>query len=274
MGECVFDEFADGVGFVGSADIVVGVILLKHEPHGLDIFGCVAPVALGVEVAEVEVFLLAEFDGGCGAGDFAGDKGFAAARGFVVEEDAIGGVHAVALAVVHGNPVGIHFRGAVGASRPEGGGFGLRDFLDLAIHLGAGGLVETGFNAGLPQRFEDARGADAGDIARVFGDVETHAHMTLGSKVINLVRLQVVDELHEVHAVGKVAIVKEQADTVDVRVRVDVVDAGGVEGARAADDSMNLVAFVKQEVGKIGSILPGDTRDECFLFHNFFLLVQ
>ena len=269
VGEGVFDIFLHGVGFVGGDDIVVGLILLEHEPHGFDVFGGVSPVTLGIEVAEVEVFLAAEFDGGDGAGDFAGDESFAAAGGFVVEEDAVGGVHAIALAVIHGDPVGIHFGGAVGTAGPEGGGFGLGNFLDLAIHLGAGGLVETGGDAGLAQGLEDAGGADAGDIASVFGDVETHAHMALGAEVVNFIGFEVVDELHEIHAISEVAVVEKKPGAVDVGVGVDVIDAGGVEGAGAADDSMNLVAFVEKKVGEVGSVLTGDACDECF-FHEVF----
>ena len=66
VGEGVFDEFFHRVGLVGGADIVVGLVLLEHKPHGFDILWGVAPVALGVEVAEVEVFLFVEFDVGDG----------------------------------------------------------------------------------------------------------------------------------------------------------------------------------------------------------------
>ena len=61
-----FYEFSYRMCLTGGNNIVIGVILLEHEPHGFDILLGVAPVALGVEVAEVEVFLFAEFDGGDG----------------------------------------------------------------------------------------------------------------------------------------------------------------------------------------------------------------
>jgi len=266
MGEGVLDEFLDRVGFVGGNDIVVGLILLEHEPHGFDILGGVAPVALGIKVAEIEVFLFAEFNGGDGTGDFAGDEGLAATGGFVVEKDAIRGVHAVALAVVHRDPIGIHFCRAVGTARPEGGFFRLRHGLHLAEHLGARGWVETGGNAGLAQGFEDTRGADAGDIAGVFGNVETHTHMALCAEMVDLVGLEVVDELYEIHAISEVAVMEKKPGAVDVGVGVDVVDAGGVESARAADDPMDLVAFVKKKVGEVAAVLACDACDECF-FH-------
>jgi hypothetical protein len=64
--------------------------------HGADVVLGVAPVALGVEVAEVEGVLQALLDAGGGAGDLAGDEGLAAAFALVVEEDAVAGVQAVA----------------------------------------------------------------------------------------------------------------------------------------------------------------------------------
>jgi hypothetical protein len=52
---------------------------------------------LGVDVAEVEGVLQAEFDAGGGAGDLAGDERLAAARALVVEKNAVRRVQMVAL---------------------------------------------------------------------------------------------------------------------------------------------------------------------------------
>ena len=73
------------MGLAGRDDIVVALVLLQHQPHGLDIFGRVAPVAFGFEVAEDRVLLQPGLDAGQRARDFAGDKRFAAAGRFVVE---------------------------------------------------------------------------------------------------------------------------------------------------------------------------------------------
>ncbi len=266
-GEGVFDEFLNGVGLVRGDDIVVRLVLLEHEPHGFDIFGGVTPVALGVEVAEVEMLLLAELDGSDGAGDFASDKGLAPAWAFVVEEDAVRGVHAVAFAVVHGDPIGIHFCRAVGAAWPEGGCFGLRHGLHLAEHLTARGLVKSCIHTRLAHGFEDARGADASDITGVFWNIKADTHMALSAEMIDLIRLQIINELHQVHAIGQVAVVEKKFHAVDMRIRVNVVDAGRVECARAADDAVDFIAFIEKEVGKIAAVLTCDSGDECF-FHK------
>ena len=71
----------------GGDHVVVGLVLLEHQPHGLDVVLGVAPVALGVEVAERELVLQAELDGGRAMGDLAGDELEPAALALVVEKD-------------------------------------------------------------------------------------------------------------------------------------------------------------------------------------------
>ena len=51
-GEGQLDELAHGVGLAGGEHVVVGLVLLQDPPHALDIVARVAPVALGVEIAE------------------------------------------------------------------------------------------------------------------------------------------------------------------------------------------------------------------------------
>ena len=62
MGEGELGEVPNDVRFTGRHDVVVGLRLLQHEPHGLDVFAGVAPVALGVQVAERELRLIGRLD--------------------------------------------------------------------------------------------------------------------------------------------------------------------------------------------------------------------
>ena len=232
------DEVADGVLFAGGDDEVVRVVLLEHHPHGADeVFG-VAPVAFGVEVAEAQLGLLADGDFCEGAGDFAGDEGFAAARGFVVEEDAGAGVEAVGFAVVFDYPVAVEFGDAVGGAGVEGGGFVLwaARVGDFAVELGGGGLVEAAFVFQQADGFEDAEGAEGVDLAGVFGELEGDFDMALGAEVVDFAGFDGLDEGHEVAGVDHVAVVEVEA-------RVDVVDAVGVDEGGAADDAVDEVAF-------------------------------
>ena len=163
-----------------------GSICLEHLPHGSDIIGGVTPVPFGFQVAEEELVLFASFDGSQGTGDLAGDEGLAAAGGFVVEEDAVGGEELIALAVVTGEPVGIDLGGGIGALRLEGGVFVLRRGGGTE-HLAGGGLVEAGLDPALADDLQQADGAQRGDIAGVFGQVKADADMGLGGEVVDLV---------------------------------------------------------------------------------------
>ena len=68
------EELADGVGLAGRDHVVVGDVLLQHQPHRLDVVAGEAPVARGVEVAERDRVLQAELDPRQRVGDLAGDE--------------------------------------------------------------------------------------------------------------------------------------------------------------------------------------------------------
>jgi len=78
------------------------------------------PVAQSREVAEVEAVLQADGDAREGAGDLAGDEGFAADRAFVIEQDAVACIDAIGFAVIGGDPAGVEFGDGVGAAGSNG----------------------------------------------------------------------------------------------------------------------------------------------------------
>ena len=90
--------------------VVVGLLLLQHRPHGLDVVPGKAPVPLRVQVAEPQLVLLPVVDAGHAVRDLACHELDAPARRLVVEEDAAAGVHAEALPVVDGDPVPVELR--------------------------------------------------------------------------------------------------------------------------------------------------------------------
>ena len=127
------DEIAHAVLHAGSNHEILRRFLLQHQPLHFDVVLGVTPVALGVHVAKEQAVLQPELDPGQRPGDLAGDEGFAADRAFVVEQDAVAGIDAVGLTVVHRDPVGVEFGDGVGAARVEGGGLLLRGFLDESV---------------------------------------------------------------------------------------------------------------------------------------------
>ena len=191
--------------------------------------------------------------------DLAGHELRAAARRLVVEEDARGGVHAVGLAVVDRHVVAVDLAHAVGRARPEQGVLRLGHLLHLAEHLRARRLVEP-------------------DPARVVPRVEayglehvehTHARHVAGdervlpgvgderdrAQVVDLGRVGVAHRAHQAGQVGEVTVVQP-----------DVGDELGHELAPrvvlAADQAVDVVPLLEQQLGEVEAVLAGDSGDE------------
>jgi len=223
------------------------------------------------QIAQIQLFLLAHFDGGDRAGDLAGDEGLAADRALVIEQNAVRGVHGVGLAVVHRYPVGVELGGGVGRSRGKRRGLALRHLPDLAVEFGGRGLVEPGFarQAQQTDRLEQAQRADCIRVGGVFRRLEADLDMALGGEVVDLVRLGFLDDPDQVGRVRHVAVMQKQPRLGVVPVGVEVVDTLGVEAGRAALDAVDSIAFFQQEFGQIGAVLPGDPGDQSGLVRHW-----
>jgi hypothetical protein len=67
---------------------------------------------------------------------------------------------------------------------------------------------------------------------------------------------------------------QKHSDAVDVWVSIKVVDARGVECARAANDPVDFVALLKQQIGEITAILSGNAGNERLLHEPRLALKQ
>jgi hypothetical protein len=174
----------------------------------------VAPVAFGVDVAQEQFLLNPGLDRRHRPRDLAGDEGFAPGRAFVIEQDAVGGVETVGLAVIHGDPVGVKLGRGVGAARIEGGGLALGDFLDLAVKLGRRGLIKAHglFQAENANRLQQPQCPQAIGVGGVFRGLEADLDVALGRQIVNLGGLDFLDQPDQVGRVGQVAVVKEEPD--------------------------------------------------------------
>ena len=132
----------------------------------------------------------------------------------------------------------------------ERGGFGLGNLLDLAVHLGRGRLVVSDLldQTRLPDRLEDPLGAEAVDVARVFWNVERDPDVRLRAQVVDLVRLELVEQLHHLDRVREVSVVEKQPHAIHVGVAVKMVDPARVEGRGAADDAVHFITLREQEL--------------------------
>ena len=260
-------ELAHAVLLAGRDHEVLRLLLLQHQPLHLDVVARMAPVALGVQVAEEELGLQAHLDARQAARDLAGDERLAAQRGLVVEEDAVAGIHAIGLAVVDHDPVAVHLGHRIGRARIEGRGLLLRDLLHQAVQLGGAGLVELRLllKAQDADRFQQAQHAERVGVGGVLRLLERDLHVGLRGQVVDLVRLHLLHDVDQRRRVRHVAVVQDEVRIGVVRVFVDVVDARGVEQRGAALDAVHLIPFGQQKLGQIRAVLPGNSCDQCFL---------
>ena len=210
--EGLLNELADSVGLSGGEDVVIGLILLKHAPHTLDVVAGMAPIALGIDITEVEALVNALMDAGDGGGNLTGDEGLATAGTLVVEEDAVGKVHAVGLTIVHKDPEGVLLGDCVGRTGVKGGGLGLGDLADLTVELGGGGLVETDLllhTAGA-DGIEHAEDTNTIGIGSVLGHLEGNLDVGHGAEVVNLIGLHLGNDGDQVGGIAEVTVMEEK----------------------------------------------------------------
>ena len=130
-------------------------------------------------------------------GDLTGDEFQAAARAFMVEENARDGKQVVGLTVIDGDPVPVHLGDAVRAARVEGGGFTLRHFVHLAEHLAGGSLIEARLGADQADSLQQAGHPQSGDFAGENGLVPGGRDEGLRCQVVQLVRAILFDQIHQ-----------------------------------------------------------------------------
>ena len=222
------------------------------------------PVALSVHVAKVQAFFESVLDAGSCTGDFAGDERFTTQWAFVVEENTVARKHSIRFAVVHGDPIGVHFCGSVWAARVKWSFFCLRNLLNLAVKLTRARLVKFGFvgEAENADGFKNTQSTDAVGVCCIFRSFKAHLNVALRCEVVDFGWLNLLDDADEVRAVGHVSVVKHKAGIGSVRVLVDMIDTLGVEGARAAFNAVNFVALREQEFREICSVLACNACDE------------
>ena len=198
------------------------------------------------------------------ARDLARHESLAAHRRLVIEEDAVAGVHAVRLAIVHRDPVGVQLCDAIGRTRIERRGLALRSLLHLAEHLRGRGLVEAGLRrqAEDAHRLEQSQRADGIGVRRVLGRLERHRDMALRAQVVDFVGQHLLHDANQVGGIGEIAVVQREPPVGVMRIFVQVIDAIGVERRGAALDAVDFVTLLEQQLGEIGAVLAGDAGDQ------------
>ncbi len=91
--------------------------------------------------------------------------------------------------------------------------------------------------------------------------------------MVKFVRRETVDQIQDPFCAGQVSMMQEQFRTRMIGILVNVVDTRSIEGAGAADYPVDLVAFGKQQLGKVRAILSCDAGNER-AFHAFLVLLK
>src|SRR5262249_23753751 len=141
-GKGLFHELSHRMGLTCGQNIAIWLGLLKDKPHAFNIIACVPPVASGVEISKIKFPLMTVFDRCDCASNLARHKGFAAGWSFMVEEDAVRGMHSIRFPIIYSDPIGVEFCGRVWRTGMKRRRFVLRFFVNAAIQFGCGGLVE------------------------------------------------------------------------------------------------------------------------------------
>src|SRR5262249_15511451 len=74
-------------------------------------------------------------------------------------------------------------------------------------------------------------------------------------------------KLHQIHRIAEISVVEEHSDAVHVRICVEMINARSVKGARAANDPVDFVVVLEQQISEITPVLASDAGDERF-FHE------
>ena len=111
----------------------------------------------------------------------------------------------------------------------------------------------------ISQDFHNPETAHRGQITRAFGDFKAEADVRLPRQVIELRRLDFVDDAANRGGVGEICIVQKQFLLVNVVVAVKRLQTSSFQRTAATHDAMNFVAFFEQKFGQVGTVLTCDS---------------
>jgi hypothetical protein len=103
---------------------------------------------------------------------------------------------------------------------------------------------------------EHVEHAHAGDVAGDEGVLPGVGDEGDGAEVVDLVGLRVAHRAHQAGQVGEVTVVQG-----DVGDHLGHQLAAGI--VLAADESVDVVPLLEQELGEVETVLAGDSGDEC-----------
>ena len=149
----------------------------------------------------------------------------------MIKQNAIAGVDPVGFAIIDGDPVCVKFGNGIGRAWIERRSFFLWCFLNEAVKLRCGSLIETGLflQAQDANRFQHAQGAKRVRFDRILRLLKRYSHVTLRRQVINLIRLNNLDGANQAAVICHVAIMKKEMAALGMRVLNEMVNPAGIK---------------------------------------------
>ena len=168
----------------------------------------------------------------------------------MVKQKSVAAIHPITLPVIHCDPVAVELRNPIWTARVKRCAFSLRRFLHEPVELTCAGLIDPCLLSKSKQSycFQDAKCAKGIAVCCVFGCLKADCYVALGTKVVDLIRLNLLDDPDQVAAIGEVSVMQNQLWVLFVRVLIEVVDAAGVEAAGSALDAMHLVSLLQEQL--------------------------
>jgi len=173
--KCDSDKIFQRMRFAGSDHEIIRLGMLEDAPHGVHIVGCPAPVAVDIDLAEMEGLLGTRSDAECSGYNLAGNKSLRAKWRFVVEEDAGGGEYPIGFSIVCHSVVGCGLGRRVRTSRMVVVVF-IRSRLGIPKNLAGSCIVEFYWFLEETKALQEIHRADQDAIKSFHRVGEGHTH--------------------------------------------------------------------------------------------------
>ena len=248
--------------------IIIRLVLLQHQPHHLHIFLRIPPVPPRIHVPKEQLLLQPSLDPRRRPRDLPRHKRLTTPRRFMVEQNPVAPVQPVTLTVIHRQPVPVHLRTRIRRPRPERGLLRLRHRLHLPVHLRRRRLIITRLlhQPSMPHRLQQPLHPQPHRITSILRAVKTHPHMALRTQIVNLLRLNVVQQSRQIRPVAQIPVMQMQPPPSLMRISIDMIDPPRVERRPPPDQPVYFIPLLQQKLRKVRSVLPGDASDKC-AFH-------
>ena len=258
MGKGQGGKLPHRVLYAGSDDEILRPLVLEHQPHALHIVLCVAPVPFAVQVPQLELVLQAAGNPPGGTGNLSRDEVLPPPLRLVVEQDAVDREHAVGLPVLLHHPVPVLLGNGVGAVGVEGRGLPLGHLPHLPVQLRGGGLVEPArlLHAQNPDALQNPQHPQRVHVPGVLRHVEAHLHVALGRQIVHLIRLHQPQNADDAAGIAQIPVVQRNPPQ-QMRNPLRIGQGG------PAGHAVNLIALFQQQLRQIGTILSGNSGNQC-----------